>query len=285
MKKTNFKLIDIKTYKKLAWAISWSHKSRNILSGIDFEELRPYVLWDDIKKIDWLTAAKTWKIYVKKYIEEKSPKIYFFTNLRSSMFFGSSGISKLDIVKEIFLILWLSSIRSGAKVGFESYCYNNNILLEPKSSNVNIAFALDFLSNISIINSDNIFWIDKILQKLYSNNIKNSIIFILTDEIEIGEIKSLSALSKANDLIFINIFDKFELWEFDIDENIVSWKNSIKLFSSKNKNLKLKEEVEKILTDFKKNMISSRASYLKISTWDNVYKELYSFFTNRIKYY
>lgn len=285
MKKTNFKLIDIKTYKKLAWAISWSHKSRNVLSWIDFEELRPYVLWDDIKKIDWLTAAKTWKIYVKKYIEEKSPKIYFFTNLRSSMFFGSSGISKLDIAKEIFLILWLSSVRSGAKVGFESYGYNNNILLEPKSSNINIAFALDFLSNISINNSDNIFWIDKILQKLYSNNIKNSIIFILTDEIEIGEIKSLSALSKANDLIFINIFDKFELWELDIDENIVSWKSSIKLFSSKNKNLKLKEEVEKILTDFKKNMISSRVSYLKISTWDNVYKELYSFFTNRIKYY
>lgn len=285
MKKTNFKLIDIKTYKKLAWAISWSHKSRNVLSWIDFEELRPYVLWDDIKKIDWLTAAKTWKIYVKKYIEEKSPKIYFFTNLRSSMFFGSSGISKLDIAKEIFLILWLSSVRSGAKVGFESYGYNNNILLEPKSSNINIAFALDFLSNISINNSNNIFWIDKILQKLYSNNIKNSIIFILTDEIEVGEIKSLNALSKANDLIFINIFDNFELWELYIDENIVSWKSSIKLFSSKNKNLKLKEEVEKILTDFKKNMISSRVSYLKISTWDNVYKELYSFFTNRIKYY
>ena len=62
-------------------------KTNNILDGIyksiyrgksmNFENLREYVINDEIKDIDWKASAKTNTLYVKQFIAEKKHNILF----------------------------------------------------------------------------------------------------------------------------------------------------------------------------------------------------------------
>ena len=40
-------------------------------SGIEFEEVREYAPGDDVKSIDWNVSARTGKVFVKLYREER----------------------------------------------------------------------------------------------------------------------------------------------------------------------------------------------------------------------
>ena len=60
-----------------------SKKSTNLLDGtyksiyrgksMNFENLREYVMNDDIKDIDWKASARSGTLYVKQFIAEKAP--------------------------------------------------------------------------------------------------------------------------------------------------------------------------------------------------------------------
>lgn len=63
-------------------------KTSNILEGaynsiykgksMNFEDLREYVIGDNVKDIDWKASARSDKILIKQYIAEKSIMFYLF---------------------------------------------------------------------------------------------------------------------------------------------------------------------------------------------------------------
>jgi uncharacterized protein (DUF58 family) len=57
--------------------------------GLDFEELRAYVVGDDVRSIDWRVTARMRTPYVRSYDEERDRPVLLVVDQRSSMFFGS----------------------------------------------------------------------------------------------------------------------------------------------------------------------------------------------------
>ncbi|HEC92619.1 MAG TPA: DUF58 domain-containing protein [Candidatus Atribacteria bacterium] len=59
-------------------------------SGIEFAGLREYTPEDDASRIDWKSSARTGKIYVKIFEEERDLDLFLLVDVSNSMLFGTA---------------------------------------------------------------------------------------------------------------------------------------------------------------------------------------------------
>ena len=63
--------IQIRTSHKVDELLAGSWHSAFKGRGIEFEEVRPYQVGDDVRAIDWNVTARTGRPYIKKFVEER----------------------------------------------------------------------------------------------------------------------------------------------------------------------------------------------------------------------
>ena len=85
--------------------------------GVEFDEVRPYEVGDDVRSIDWNVTAKTGLPYIKRFAEERELTILFLVDVSGSQGYGSSGRSKMELAAEVTALLSLTAIRNQDKVG------------------------------------------------------------------------------------------------------------------------------------------------------------------------
>ncbi len=283
--KKKFKLIDIVTLKKVTSLFAGNYKTSFHWTWIEFEDLREYNLWDDIKYIDWSTSAKTWKTFIKKYQEERELCTIFVCDIWWNMQFWTQNknISKLDTLLEIFYLLWLSSFKNNDKIW--AYLFDSKIQLKipPKKWQTNLWLIINKIIEYKKNNNINISNLNILLKELYTKEIKNNLIFILTDEYKNLNDKYFKALAIKNDIIFINIFDDFENnlninWIFNFTN--ISIYNNIQI-QNKWKKEKYILERKKQKDLFKKKIVNLWWNYLEITNSTNIYQVFYKFFKLR----
>ncbi len=296
MKNKNLHTIEFKLKKLLDWGLFGNFKSKVSGAWMEFDEHRQYNLGDEAKDIDWKASSKTAELYIKKYEVEKDLNVLFVLDTSDTMSFGSENKTKLETLTETFYTLALSA-----------YYNNDNIwaIITPPSPPLEggILF-LDYKktkNNIyRILEKINAFT-DKVppfkgglgeaLDEIKKIKIKNNLIFILTDK-QNFDLKKLRFLSENNDIILINIFDRFEndphltstkgrgiIWNISLNLwkdflNIDLWdKQKIEEF------IKLRQnKIEKIKFDLEKNKIW----YIFLDNKSDILKELVKYF-KRIK--
>jgi uncharacterized protein (DUF58 family) len=86
-------------------------------SGIEFDEVRPYLPGDDVRSIDWNVTARTGQPFIKRYVEERQLTIMLMADVSASQEFGSGTRSKREAAAEFCALLAFSAIRSDDKVG------------------------------------------------------------------------------------------------------------------------------------------------------------------------
>src|ERR1700727_1227652 len=77
------------------------HSSHVRGRGLDFEEMRNYVLGDDVRRIDWRVTARIQKPFVRVYSEERDRPTMVVVDQRINMFFGSRVSMKSVVAAEI----------------------------------------------------------------------------------------------------------------------------------------------------------------------------------------
>ncbi len=60
-------------------------------SGMEFEEVRPYVPGDDVRRIDWNVTARASQPYLKEFREERELTLLLVLDVSASTRFGSGG--------------------------------------------------------------------------------------------------------------------------------------------------------------------------------------------------
>lgn len=79
-------------------------KSRRIGHSMEFEQIKNYVLGDDIRTINWKATAKHQKLMVNQYVDEKSQQIYCALDKGRLMKMPFDGLSLLDYAINATLI-------------------------------------------------------------------------------------------------------------------------------------------------------------------------------------
>ena len=64
--------IQIRTHRLVSGALQGAYRSNFRGTGIEFEEVRPYLPGDDVRSIDWNVTARTGEPFIKTYVEDRS---------------------------------------------------------------------------------------------------------------------------------------------------------------------------------------------------------------------
>ena len=178
-----------------------SKKTTNILDGtyksvykgksLNFENLREYVINDDVKDIDWKSSARSGTLLVKQFIAEKKHNIMLIMDTGKKM---DADTDKHESKKEIALY-------TAGTIGYLAIKNND----------------YDKYANVKDID------MNELLEYVFKNISKRMIIFIITDIAGIDDIKSstLKKLNQRHDLMIININDNYMFGKdiFDVSED------------------------------------------------------------------
>jgi uncharacterized protein (DUF58 family) len=93
-----------------------SHISRKKGRGMEFAEVRPYMVGDDVRNMDWKITARTGKPHTKLFREERDRSVYIMLDLSEGMYFGSRGQLKSRLASLIAAAVAWHALRSGDKV-------------------------------------------------------------------------------------------------------------------------------------------------------------------------
>ena len=137
--------------------------------GMEFEEVSPYQIGDDVRLIDWNVSARYGEPFIKKFREERELTVMLVVDASRSGFFGSRNQFKVDLAAELCAVLAFSAILSNDKVGLilftdkvEKYVpprkgtqhvlriIRELLYFEPEGRGTDIAEALNFLNRVTI---------------------------------------------------------------------------------------------------------------------------------------
>lgn len=202
--------IQIRTSRMVNDVLAGQYSSAFRGRGMEFEEVSPYQIGDDVRLIDWNVSARFGEPFIKKFREERELTVMLVVDASASGFFGSGRQFKLDVATELCAVLAFSAIRSNDKVGLilftnevEQYVpakkgtrhvlrlIRELLYHQPRGDGTDIAQALNFLNRVSV---------------------RKSVCFLVSDFLATGYEPALRVARRRHDLIPIIIGDPRE-WE------------------------------------------------------------------------
>lgn len=212
--------LSIYTKKKTSNILDGAYNSIYKGKSMNFEDLREYVVGDEIKDIDWKASARSNKILIKQYIAEKKHNVLFILDSGKKML---ADTRDLDLKKDVALmavgtICYLIDKHGDAI----SAIYNGkeNIKLFPfKTGLYNIEKILNSYEKDIATEND----LENLINYVLKFIRRKMIIFIVTDIDGMNSIseETLRKLSVLHDVMFINISDAFMTGyhAFDVDQD------------------------------------------------------------------
>lgn len=275
------KLLDFNLTKSLWDSFFWLYKSNFKWTWIDFLEHKEYNIWDPLKNIDWKASNRTQKTYVKIYEETRDLKVLFVIDINKNIDFWVFEKSKKDILEEVFFILSSSSNKSWDSIWALLYDGEENIFFPFKKWFWNIFKVISFLENKKNIKTFDENRTKKAISYLNKISLSNTLVFIISDDLNTDIEKDIKLLWFKNEIIYINIFDYFE-------NNLSnSWLNLTLNLNNDFLNISLKDKskidsYKKIRYDkinrFWELLTKTWIKYKYLDTKMDIFKELLLFF-------
>ncbi len=107
-------------------------------SGMEFDEVRPYVPGDDVRRIDWNVTARSGEPFLKTFREERELTLLVMMDVSGSMRFGSGGrdgrTDKRLQTARVAGGLAYAALRSGDRVGMVTFTDHVEHYLPPRKS-------------------------------------------------------------------------------------------------------------------------------------------------------
>jgi uncharacterized protein (DUF58 family) len=100
--------------------------------GIEFAEVRPYQVGDDIRNIDWNVSARMDETYVKVYEEDREQTVMLMVDLSGSEDFGSQGRSKREVAAEVCAMMAFGAVQNNDPVGLILFSDQVETFIPPK---------------------------------------------------------------------------------------------------------------------------------------------------------
>jgi uncharacterized protein (DUF58 family) len=250
-----------------------NHKSKTFGSSCEFADFREYIPGDDMKKIDWNAYARTEKLNLKLYLDERQLHTRIYIDASRSMGYGKGHKDEQAI--RIAATLAYLSINEMDKVSV--YIIRENGLDEIISPMLGKEAYLNNISKLNDIEFDGDSYISKALlpSKVgYGDGMSIIISDFLTDNNFEDGIDLLT--SKKRDILCIQVLSKEEL-----NPKV---RGKMHLFDSENVNLSYRKNINReIITAYKKALdyatnrvrefcASRGADYMLVSSEQSMYE-------------
>ena len=100
--------------------------------GMEFEDVRPYIPGDDVRRIDWNVTARTGSTHIKEFREEREMNLMIVADVSASMRFGRREQDKRKMMAYLVGALSFAALRSGDRVGLLKFASGVEEFIPPR---------------------------------------------------------------------------------------------------------------------------------------------------------
>ena len=262
--------ISIAATKKTANILDGSYRSIFKGKSLNFEDLREYVIGDNVKDIDWKASARTNQILIKQFIAEKKHNMLFVLDSNKKM--QADTLNKDKKYETALYTAGTISYLANKNGDYVSAIYgkNDQVKYFPfKQTLFNIEYILS--SYEADMNQVNTVSINQVLDYIINFVDRRMIIFIITDldGLENLDTKKLKTLAIKNDILLININDNviYDKGIYDIEDEV--YIPSLFLNDNKLKEVELEIKMD-MYEQLSKEFMKYNISLVNINGYDEI---------------
>ena len=200
--------IQIRTSRISSEVLSGNYHSAFRGRGIEFEEVRPYIVGDDIRSIDWNVSARVGSPHIKIFKEERELTVMLAVDLSASQNFGTQGTLKREMVAEIAATLAFSAIRNGDKVGMLAFTDRIERFVPPRKGTRHVLRIVRELLALEVKGKGT--RIAAAIDEVLGIVRKRSVLFVISDFQDVGWERSMAIAKRRHDCIPVVISDRCE---------------------------------------------------------------------------
>lgn len=172
--------------------------------SLEFSDYKHYNPGDDIKHIDWNVYARSQRLFVKLFMEERSAAVNIFIDTSKSMEYGL--YKKIDYAKLLAASICYTALKNGDSINIYACSDKSSEALTDIYSKNSFKKCVDFIESISLAGSNFCSYFDT------TPKLKNGISFILSDFYEYESLDSLRRLQyMKQDISLVQILSPEEL--------------------------------------------------------------------------
>jgi uncharacterized protein (DUF58 family) len=176
--------------------------------GIEFEEVRPYQIGDDVRAIDWNVTARCGSPFIKLFREERELTVHLMVDLSASQSLGTQYQSKRELVTELGATLAFSAIKNNDKVGLTLFTDGIEKVIPPGKGTRHVLRVIRELLYCEPIGHGTD--IAATINHLNRTGKRRSVIFLISDFQDQDYRKPLRIARRKHDIIPIVVDDQIE---------------------------------------------------------------------------
>ncbi|MCH8310085.1 MAG: DUF58 domain-containing protein [Chloroflexi bacterium] len=178
--------------------------------GMEFDEMRPYIPGDDVRRIDWNVTARMAIPYVRRYQEERELTVFLAVDASGSSDFGTIGQFKRELAAELAAVLSFAAITNNDRVGLLMFTDKPELIVPPRKGRKHV---LRMVRDLLVFTPEGRGTsIETALDTINRIVKRRSIIFLISDFLADPEDlrKSLAATNRRHDVIALDLDDPME---------------------------------------------------------------------------
>ncbi len=200
--------IEIRTAHLVNDALAGQYHSAFKGRGMEFEEVRPYQVGDDVRTIDWNVSARFGEPYVKVFREERELTVLLVVDLSGSQEFGTNAQLKRELVAELGATLAFSAIKNNDKIGLVCFTDRVEKLVPPRKGTAHVLRVIRELLAFRPAGrgtdiAGGVDHVNRIMRR-------RCVVFVISDFQDRGWERSLRVARRRHDVILIDVSDRGE---------------------------------------------------------------------------
>jgi uncharacterized protein (DUF58 family) len=113
--------VNLTVRRRIDGLLAGDHRSWAFGDGTELAQVRPYVLGDDVRMIDWNVTARTGEPHVRVNVAERAVETWLLLDTSASMTFGTADRRKWDVAEGVALAVGHLAARRGNRLGFATF--------------------------------------------------------------------------------------------------------------------------------------------------------------------
>lgn len=178
-------------------------------AGLEFDQIRPYEIGDDVRFIDWKGSARSSQLLVRQYLEERNRTIILCVDTSSSMFFSSSQNLKSELAANVAATLGLVGVYKNDAVGLVLFSDTIEQVISPKKGkNQGYLIMNTLFEQVPAFGKKSS--LDVCAHYLQSLPNKQALVFVISDFYAPLDVSLWRSLQYKKEVVAIRCFDQQE---------------------------------------------------------------------------
>src|SRR5918995_2786386 len=113
--------VDVTVRRRIDGLLAGDHRAWALGDGTELAQVRPYVLGDDVRLIDWNVTARTGEPHVRVHVAERAVETWLLLDTSASMTFGTADRRKWDVAEGVSLAVGHFAVRRGNRLALATF--------------------------------------------------------------------------------------------------------------------------------------------------------------------